>query len=265
MGSELRVPLRAGQNLPFVETDVIMHQGYRIWLGDPERSPDAGSTLSQKPQAATETQPGRRMTLQFLNGPWKEATISVPSEAAANLRIGPGDIGFRHTFPLPRSPHCDIAVQAGGARLRAVEVADDQFLEVDGDLVFASESVPLIGGSRLLVGDAEFLWTDGNEAVYSSYRLTDGESAYPIRKASVRLGTAAHCEIMLPRRELPPVIGRISFETGSPVYHHTDISASIRVDGEEASIGLSVPLRPGSLLELKPGIVLNFEQTLSRA
>ena len=259
-GTELQVPLRPGQNLPFVETDVILHQGFRIWLGDPERPPDNEATLTQQPKNA-DTADERRMTLLFLNGPWKEATISAPAAGASNIRVGPGDIGFRHAFPLTQLPVCDITVQAGAARLRAAEVSDDQFLEVDGDLVFASESVPLIGGSRLLLGDAEFLWTDGNESLYSSFRLVDGQSAYQVRKASVRLGTAAHCEIMFPGRELPPVIGKISFETGEPVYHHTDISAPIRVDGEEASIGLSVPLKPGSLLELKPGKVLSLEQT----
>lgn len=259
--SELRVPLAADQSLPFVETDVILHQGYRIWLGDPERPPDAGATLSQKPGAGDAAAAARRLTLTFLNGPWKDATISVPSDHAANLRIGPGDIGFRYPFPLANGPQCEIAVQNGQARLRAVDVPDDQFLEVDADLVFAGESVPLMGGSRLQVGDAEFLWTDGNEAVYGPYRLVDGQSSYPVRKTSVRLGTAAHCEIMLPGRELPPVIGRISFETGQPVYHHTDLSASIRVDGEDTSVGLSVPLHPGSQLELKPGFVLSLEYT----
>jgi pSer/pThr/pTyr-binding forkhead associated (FHA) protein len=261
-GTELRVPLRPAQRLPFAESDVLQHQGYRIWLGNPDRSPDAGSTLSQKPSSGEPAQTsGRRLTLHFLNGPWKEGSISVPAHGAASVRLGPGDIGFRHPFPLARLPQCEISAQNGTARLLALAVDDDQFLEVDGDLVFASESVPLIGGSRLLVGDVELLWTDGTESLYSAYRLRDGVASYPVRKASVRLGTAAHCEIMLPQRELPPVIGRISFESGAPIYHHLDISASIRVDGEEASTGLSVPLHPGSLLELKPGITLSFEHT----
>ena len=264
-GGELRVPLRPGQSLPFVETDVILHQGYRIWLGHPDRSPDAGSTLSQKPKDSDdphETRP--EVTLQYLNGPWKDATVTASAESS-NLRIGPGDIGFRHPFPLARLPQCEVNVQDGVARLRAIEVSDDQFLEVDGDLVFAGEAVPLLGGSRLLVGDAEFLWNDGSESLYSSFRLVDETNTYPIRKASVRLGTAAHCEIMLSPRELPPVIGKITFETGAPVYHHLDISAPIRVDGEEASCGLSVPLRHGSLLELRPGITLKLEQSSQKA
>jgi hypothetical protein len=266
--SELRVPLLPGQRLPFVETDVILHQGYRIWLGDPERPPDGGATLTQSPRPVEAGQPpappGRKVTLQFLNGPWKDATISMPAELSANLRIGPGDIGFRHPFPVAHCPHCEIAVSKGEARLRAIDVADDQFLEVDADLVFVGESVPLQGGSRLLLGDAEFLWSDGNEALYQSYRLVDGETSYPIRKTTVRLGTAAHCEVMLAHRELPPVIGRISFETGQPVYHHTDLSASIRVDGEDTSSGLSVPLQAGSQLELRPGVVLSLEHTPPR-
>lgn len=249
-GCELRVPLKTGQSLSFLETDVILHQGYRIWLGNPEQMPE-----SIPPSATTD---GPRFALQFLNGPWKDAFITCPSESSS-LRLAPGDFGFRHPFPAPRAPHADITVQSGVARLLASEVPDDQFLEVDGDLVFASESVSLVGGSRLNLGDAELLWTDGSEARYSAYRLRDGETVHPIRKTSVRLGTAAHCEIMLPHRELPPVIGRLTFEGDVPNYLHTDLSATIRVDGEELSPGLSVPLKPGSQLELKPGLLLHFE------
>ncbi len=261
--TELRVPLCPGQSLPFVESDVILHQGYRIWLGDPERPPDAGSTLTQEPDLGVKSA-SRRMALTFLNGPWKDGSVSVRADASVNLRLGSGDFGFRHPFPMLHCPLCEIAIQGGEARLLAIAVADDQFLEVDGDLVFAGESVPLLGGSRLLLGDAEFLWMDGNESLYTAFRLVDGQNSYPIRKASIRIGTAAHCEVMLSRRELPPVIGRICFETGQPVYHHTDISAAIRVDGEETSVGLAVPLRPGSQLELKPGVVLSLEHSQAK-
>lgn len=258
-GTQLRVPVRAGQTLPFVETDVILHQGYLIWLGNPDESPDAESTLSQKPQGPHSAR-ARQVTLQFLNGPWMDAVISARAQGTANVRIGPGETGFRHPFPLTHAPHCEITVHDGSARLRAIEVADDQFLEVDGELILASESVPLVGGSSLLVGDAEFVWSDGSEASYASYRLVDGSAVYPIRKALVRLGTAAHCEVMLPHRELSPVIGEINFQSGTPVYHQLDITAPIRADGEETSTGLSVALRAGSVLELRRGMTLRLEQ-----
>ncbi len=259
-GGELSVPLRTGQTLALLDSDVLVHQGYRIWLGSPDQTPEAASTLSQKPTpsepgSADETSP---LQLHFLNGPWKDARLSLPYERA-NLRLGPGDIGSSHPFPVTRAPQAEITIQAGAARLRASDVPDDQFLEVDGDLVFPGESVPLVGGSRLMLGEAEFLWTDGSEAHYGAYRLRDGEATYPLRKASVRLGTAAHCEIILPHRELPPVIGRLTFDKGVPHYLHTDLSATVRVDGEELSPGLSVPLRAGSELELKPGLLLQLE------
>lgn len=251
---ELRVPLRSGQSLPLLESDVLLHQGYLIWLGLPDQVPEIGqSSAGEESSAETPA-----LQLQFLNGAWRDAVITLPAERASQ-RLGPGDIGFAHPFPSSDAPQAEITVQAGAARLRASEVPDDQYLEVDGDLVFAGESVPLVGGSRLCLGDAEFLWKDGSEAHFARYRLRDGEKTYPIRKASVRLGTAAHCEIILPYRELPPVIGRLTFEKGVPHYLHTDLSATVRVDGEELSPGLSVPLRPGSGLELRPGLLIQLE------
>ena len=259
-GAVLWVPMRFGHPLGFTETDVVLHQGYRIWLGDPEACPESGNTLGHETQGADgERRPTPKVTLKFLTGPWQEGVIRMPAVGVATLALGPGELGFRHPFPWASTPRCEIVLQDGKARLRAVEVADDQFLEVDGDLVFVGESVPLFGGSRISLGEAEFLWQDGSEQLFENFVLRQDSQTYPIRKAIVRIGTAAHCEVMLSGPGLPPFVGAIDFTGGKPVYRHHDISAPIRVDGEEASTGLSVPLSEGSVLELKPGVLLYLE------
>lgn len=260
-GAILRVPMRFGHPLGFTEADVILHQGYRIWLGSPEACPDSGNTLGHETQGADgQRRPTPKVTLKFLNGPWQEGVIAMPAVGVAALTLGPGELGFHHPFPWASTPRCEVILQDGKARLRAIEVADDQFLEVDGDLVFVGESVPLFAGSRISLGDAEFLWQDGSEYLFESFVLRSGSEIYPVRKAIIRVGTAAHCEVRLSGPGLPPIVGTIDFTGGGlPVYRHHDISAPVRVDGEEASTGLSVPLSEGSILELKPGLQLKLE------
>lgn len=259
-GAVLRVPLRFEQALALADSDVLLHQGYRIWMGFPESCPEAGNTLGHETQGAEgERPPTPKVTLKFLNGAWQDGAITLPAVGIGTLLLGPGDIGFQHHFPWRSVPRCEIVLQNGQARLRALEVDDDQFLEVDGDLVFVGESVPLMGGSRISLGEAELLWLDGSERNYQRYSLKTEAQSFPVRKAVVRIGTAAHCEIMLSNPELPPVIGSVDFTRQTPVYRHLDISAPVRVDGGEASIGLSVELSPGASIELRPGVHLRLE------
>lgn len=255
-GAELQVPLKVGLGLPLSTKDSLLHQGFQIWVGDPDNPPPSVS------HTAPDERSRARVSLEFLNGPWAGAVITV-SRDSSNLRLAPGEESFPYPLPLEGCPQAEITTKQGRSQLRALEVPDEQFLEVDGKLVLASESLPLIGGSHLLLGTTEFLWHDGSEAVYSTYRLVDNESgtAYPFRKASVRLGTAAHCEILLTSRELPPSIGSITIDGASATYLHTDLSSTVRIDGEELSSGLTATLRPGSVLELKPGLALRLEQT----
>lgn len=252
-GVQLLLPVRAAESLPMSAHDTLLHQEFRIWLGDPDAPPCAPS--GSDPAAA-------RLQLEFLNGEWLGAILSCPLESA-NLRLAPGEVGLPYPLPLPRGLHAELASQDGKARLRAVEVSDELSIEVDGEVLFTGDAVPLVGGSRVVLGSTELVFHDGSEALYRSYRLvdSDNENVYPIAKASVRLGTAAHCEIALAHRDLPPIIGRISFENGSPKYLHTDLSASVRIDGEELSAGLSAPLHLGSQIELKPSLKLRLEQT----
>ena len=257
--SVLRVPLRLGSPLEVVDSDVIIHQDYQIWVGSPERCPDIGSASQETQGANGEKPPKSKLMLKFLNGPWQDATVTLSAAGITTVGVGPGDMGFPHPFPLSGIPRCEISVANGTARLRAVEVLDEHFLEVDGDLVLVGESVSLVGGSRLSLGDAEFLWTDGSERHYESFRLVFDDQSYSVSKSLIRIGTAAHCEVVMNRRELPPVVGSIDFSSGRPVYSQIDISASVRIDGVDTSTGLSVPLKSGSCLELRPGIVLRLE------
>lgn len=263
-GAVLTVPLRYGHAQSMLSSDVVIHQGYRIWLGSSSACPDSGTTLGHETQDRDgQREPTPKVTLKFLNGPWQDATITLPASGIATLPLGPGDIGFPHRFPLSSVPRCEIVLQNATARLRALEVNDEQFLEVDGDLVFGGESVPLLGGSRISLGEAEFLWLDGSERRYQRYSLKHGSQRLPIRKAVVRIGTAAHCEIMLSDVKLPPVIGAIDFTGPNPVYRHLDISGPVRVDKDETSVGLSATLSTGSVLELRPEVHLVLEEQQS--
>ena len=257
-GALLRVPLRPGHPLELVTSDIVLHQEYRIWLGSPDLSPES-AVAHETHGADGERGPSPKAVLKFLNGVWEDATVTLQIAGGVTLGVGPGDLGFAHSSPLSGVPRCEISLASGVARLRAVEILDDQFLEVDGDLVLVGESVSLVGGSRFALGEAEFLWLDGTQRHYERYQLVFEDQRFPMRKSLVRIGTAAHCEVVLDRREIPPVVGSIDFSSGEPVYRQIDISASVGIDGEETSTGLSVPLKSGSCLELRPGIVLRLE------
>lgn len=256
LGHRLEVPLRAGQQLHLLPDDLLLHQGYQLWLGHESRPPRALEGLE-----ADRYHPLGR--LHWRNGPWQGALLTLLPQGLPQ-RLGSGDLGFGHPSPWGATPSAELSWQAGRANLRALEVSDDQILEVDGDLVFASESVSLVGGSRVLLGEAEFLWSDGSESVYSSYQLHSDQAVYAIQKAVVRLGTAAHCEVKLPYRELAPVLGRLEFfPDGRAHYVHQDLAAPVRIDGNEVSVGLSVPVASGSLLELSSQRTLTLQQACS--
>lgn len=260
LGMELHLPLKENTAVPILYSDLLLHQRYRLWLGN-ENSEPGRATLSEKPgppDSQSDLVP--HLILRFLNGPWCDTEVTIPAAGSYHLPLGPGFTPFRHPFPFPHTPSCSITVADGFARLRVSKVDDDQFIEVDGDLVFESEAVTLVSGSRILLGDAEFLWTDPTvHAVYTAFCLTHEQSVFPIRKSTVRIGTAAHCEVMLSDRSLPPVLGRIDFGPAGPVYHHLNIAAPIRVDSHEISAGLSTELKNGSNLELSPSFKLKFQ------
>ncbi len=260
LGMELHLPLKENAAVPILYSDLLLHQKYRLWLGNENNEPGR-ATLSEKPgPPESHANHTPHLILKFLNGPWRDTQVTIPATGSYHLPLGPGITPFRHPFPFPQTPSCSITVADGFARLRVSKVDDDQFVEVDGDLVFESEAVTLVSGSRIQLGDAEFLWTDPTvHAVYTSFCLSHGETVYPIRKSTVRIGTAAHCEVMLNDRALPPVLGRIDFGPRGPVYHHLNIAAPIRVDSEEISAGLSTELKGGSSLELSPGFELKFK------
>lgn len=254
-GAELHLPLKAGQRMPLLARDFINHQGYRIWIGPGQGSFPAGaSTLSENPSKM------EALTLTFLNSRWKGARIAIPPGRGVSIPLGPGEAPFGHPFPFPRVPSCNLTVAERDARVRAIEVPQDQFLEIDGDLVFDGESVQMVSGSKLLLGEMAFYWCDPvAHRDYSRFSLRSPEGEHVVEKARVRLGTAAHCEIRFKNRDLAPVIGHIEFDASGPTYYHQCITWPARVDGLETSAGLFAPIQVGSKIELVPGfeVVLN--------
>ncbi len=248
-GAELHLPLNPGQRYPILDCDVIHFEGYRLWMGRGQGAfPSGGSTLTENPSKV------EALTLSFLNGRWKGAKIAIPPGRGVHLPLGPKDSPFKHPFPFGRVPSCIVTVAEREARVRANEVPEDQFLEIDGDLVFDGESVQMVSGSKLLLGEVALYWCDPvAHRDYSQYALRSPEGEHPVRKARVRLGTAAHCEIRFENRDLAPVIGHIEFDPSGPTYYHQCLTWPARVDGEEVSAGLFAPLEEGSKLELVTG------------
>lgn len=257
-GAELHLPLGAGQRIPLLECDVLRHQGYHIWVGPGQGSFSAGGTTISDNPAKMEA-----LTLTFLNGLWKGAKIAIPPGRGVHLPLGPKEAPFGHPFPFGRVPSCIVTVAERDARVRAQEVAEDQFLEIDGDLVFDGESVQMVSGSKLLLGEVAFFWCDPlAHRDYSKYVLNSPEGQHEVQKARVRLGTAAHCEVRFENRDLAPVIGHIEFDSSGPTYYHQCITWPARVDGMETSAGLFAPIQVGSKIELVHGFEVTLQQVI---
>lgn len=260
-GQRLVVPLRTGYQLPFYVGDELTHQSYTLWLGDPEHPPLKETIKVPTIDPEKPAQPERFMSLKFLNGPWKNGELSIPSNGLVTWRLGPGSpcLG-RHCYPFTDGPTCEISIHQGMARLLASSVGEDETCEVDGQPLLTGESTNLVGGSTLRLGATNLLWSDGQEGAYQGYDLREGEKTYPIKKAVVRLGTADYCEVILEHKELPPLLGTLTFTPTELVYHHHDLSSPIRIDGQEVGPGLTAKLLAGSQLELRPKILLTLER-----
>jgi pSer/pThr/pTyr-binding forkhead associated (FHA) protein len=261
----LSVPLRPGAQLQIEAADAIRHQDYeaRLIQSAFQNFSDStlegkGDTIDSAPEKSTRSIGG---VLSFLNGGWTGARLEVPESGLTAFELGPKSTSFKHTPPLAHSPTCQVTIQNGQALLRVTQVSDDQFVDINGDLFFTGESTTLFSGSRILLGDAEFLWSSPSlQSVYSRYEVVAPDGNHSISKQQVRLGTAAHCEVKLDIPALAPVVGLLKFSEDGPTYYHLNIAVPATVDGVETSAGLDTPVRSGSKLELAPGVTISIEE-----
>jgi pSer/pThr/pTyr-binding forkhead associated (FHA) protein len=261
----LTVPLRPGAQLLLADGDAIRHQEHEARLVKSGLQEFSESTLEGKSDTIdsepTKSAPTKGGALLFLNGAWTGALLEVPESGLTAFELGPKSSSFLHPPPLSNTPTCRITVQDSQAQLRVTQVSDDQFVDVDGELFFAGESTRLSSGSRLLLGDAEFLWSVPSlHEIYSRFEIVEPNGKHSITKQRVRLGTAAHCEIRLKQPALAPVVGFLEFTEDEIKYHHLNIATPARVDGVDTSAGLSTQVRSGSNLELAPGITISLEE-----
>ena len=260
----LSVPLRPGAQLQLTEADTIEHQEHEVRL-EPSIAPKfSDSTLEKKSEERDaepiESEPSGGALL-FLNGGWTGAVLELPTAGLTAFELGPKSLSFRHTPPLTNTPTCRITVQDGQAQLRVLQLSDDQFLDIDGELYFTGESTRLFSGSRILLGEAEFLWSIPSlHEIYSRFEILGPDDKHLITKQRVRVGTAAHCEVRLRQPSLAPVVGLIEFSLNEITYHHLNIAMSARIDGVDTSAGLDAVLRSGSKLELAPGVIITIEE-----
>ena len=170
---KLSVFCRVSGPLPFLACDVLEHQGTSFWLSTDSESPPPTNTIDEKPAGlrtdSTELSGG---TLYFLNGAWKGAELLVATRGARSFELGPRSKSLLHKLPLQHCPSCQLTVQDGKTRIRAVSVDDDQFIDVNGDLLFSGESTDMFSGTKILLGDAEFLWrVQEDHNIYSRFQL----------------------------------------------------------------------------------------------
>ena len=259
---KLTVACKTSGPVPFLPCDVLEHQGTTFWLSTDSESQPPTNTIDEKPAGlrknSSEPDGG---TLLFLNGAWKGANILIATRGSTSFELGPNSKSLFHKVPLQHCPSCQITVQDGKTRIRAVSMDDDQFIDVNGDLLFPGESTDMFSGTRILLGDAEFLWqVKEDHNIYSRFQLNTSEGVFAFTKAVVKIGTAAHCEISLKLPNLAPVTGELRYSRDGFTYTHRNLACPARVDGVETSLGLTVSVRAGSELELAPGAVVRLEE-----
>ncbi|MCA9775393.1 MAG: FHA domain-containing protein [Candidatus Eremiobacteraeota bacterium] len=261
----LSVPMRAATPVMLLPDDFLSHQGHDIFISKSTFQGSSDSTLegtgeSHQPSPRLISDPSNGV-LHFLNGGWEGATLEVPRQGSAAFELGPKSNSFVHLPPLANSPSCRFTIHDGKAQLRVSQVSDDQFVDVNGELFFTGESIAVFSGTRLLLGEFEFLWlVPALHEQYSRYQVIAPDGTHAIPKQQVRLGTAAHCEVRLQIPALAPVVGTLKFENGEFIYHHMNIALPAKIDGVETSAGLKAKVNSGTKLDLAPGVTISVEE-----
>lgn len=262
----LCVPLTPQNPLKLTLRDSLVHQGYQISLSldDPGSAVDANRddpTIGIKTLQA----PDQRPYLKFTNGVWAGATLMITKKGSSVFDLGDGATTFALPVTFATAPLVRVTVKNEKARLRVLKMGNDQTIEVDGRLLYTGESAPLESGSQIRLAGHSFSWIVPRlHSLYRQLRIVGSEGAYAINKASVRLGTAPHCELRLDSPRLAPVTGTLRFDDQGFYYEHHNITMPARVDGVETSSGLRTPVKVGSQLELVPELTFTLKESGDR-
>lgn len=254
-GMELSLPIKSNERLMLTEHDTVRHEDCEIWL------PEDTSGESSLELDLTSSQSKEHLgILEFQSGPWRGARLAfLPGAPSSSMELGPKSKLGSHAFPIVEAPTCQIVLQGDEAKLEVVSAKGGQYASIDGELLFAGQDAPLLSGSMVMLGRLMLNWIQPKlQASLKRYKLEYKENSYPIPKSQVKIGTAAHCEILVSGPGLSPVTGILSFGAKGFVYKHQEPSIPALVDGVEVPKDSEATVQDGSTLELGLGCVVKL-------
>jgi pSer/pThr/pTyr-binding forkhead associated (FHA) protein len=244
-GLTLDLGLPDEQTFEFKSVDLMTHQHCECWL--------ASEQNGSPPSPVEDTGPSydKRGVLAFQTGAWQGARVTLLANGEDTLEIGPGtDIGG-YAIPIQDAPKCRIRFVQDKPHVEVLEADAGQYLSINGELLFAGQSSPLMSGSGLFLGQLMLYWTQPTlQSQLAHYKISVGGNSFPVSRSIVRLGTGAHCEILLNGSGLASETGLLEFVGDAFVYRHLDSAYPAQVDGTTVSEGSEATVKAGSTLQV---------------
>ena len=259
-GIILDFPVQAKERVLVSQEDIVLHQDIECWLADDNEGQSSIELDLGLDDSESSFKSESLGALRFQNGAWNGATISFVSDSKNSLKVGPGSFIGAHRMPIQNAPNCRIDFENNRANILVEEAQDGQYLSLNGELLFHDQSARLLSGSGLFLGTLILHWIQPKlHAELSRYTMVVENMVFPINKSLVRIGTAAHCEILLSGTGLAEITGTLEYTHGGFIYTHLEDSYPALIEGksvlkgEEATVedGASLQLGLGNILELK--------------
>ncbi len=233
----LELPIKATTRIPLKETDIVTHQECHCWIV--EDSDEAGDQQGRLPDL---TEPFGYF--EFKSGNWRGARIVVLSEEGTDFRLGPQAELCHYELPVTGSPTCRVTTQDGKAQVEVVDALEVNYLSINGELLFLGKSAPLRSGSDLFMGNLLLVWIQpAVQEELKKYKLRCDQNVISLNKEVVRIGTAAHCEVIIEDHGLPTVAGSLHYSPEGFTYHHNDSTTPAEVDGQTVDSLGKAPLQ----------------------
>lgn len=233
----LELPIKATTRIPLKETDIVTHQDCHCWIvADTE---EAGEQQGRLPDLSSPFG-----FFEFKSGNWRGARIIVLNEEGTDFKLGPQAELCGYELPLTSSPTCRVTTEGGKALVEVVEALEVNYMSINGELLFLGKSATVGSGSDLFMGNLLLVWIQPEiQQELKKYKLRCEQNVIAINKEVVRIGTAAHCEVLIEDRSLPPVAGSLHYSPQGFTYEHHDPNTPALVDGETLQSLNKAPLK----------------------